>query len=365
MLNIPIHVVEDICYYLNPNRLHRLALHSHKFRHIINGKGGGNVSTGVDRSRYIEKWLDTIEKLHNYIFTNIRYSYIYNVSCDNIVYEIENMWYFRLKINISALYNLVKRIKFIKDKRIYLYIDDRYNYLDRNPKIIGSVDIEDGAFDGVHTINIICLNMKIKLEIFAKCHTLFIANNIDNIHVLCNVHTLIIHNNYWITDVSALGNLHSLYISHCTSLFDVSALGDLYSLDISGHKDLFKSLVGIDKLGSIHSLDLSYTNVTDTDIIHLGNVHTLSIYGCKNIYDINKCVKALANTYELCVSCFDELFDVSALGNVKYLDLSKSSNLENVGMLGNVNTLDISKCVNIKDVSALGGVSKLNLAHYN
>ena len=59
-------------------------------------------------------------------------------------------------------------------------------------------------------------------------------------------------------------------------------------------------------------------NVSNKNLIMLGNIHTLNLERCENITD------------------------VSALGNVHILNLSRCYNITDVSALGNVHTLDLS-----------------------
>ena len=80
----------------------------------------------------------------------------------------------------------------------------------------------------------------------------------------------------------------------------------------------------------IHTLDLSYTRVTDVSM--LGHVHTLYLFNTR-------------------------VTDVSALGNVHTLHLGGTS-VTDVSALGHVHTLYLYNC-RVTDVSALQNVKKL------
>ena len=59
------------------------------------------------------------------------------------------------------------------------------------------------------------------------------CNEITDVSVLGNVHTLNLRNCYTITDVSELGNVHTLDLFRCYQITDVSALGNVHNLDLT------------------------------------------------------------------------------------------------------------------------------------
>lgn len=86
-INIPRAVVQDILQYLNPKRLHKLASYSTHARQIINGCKMNNIF-GMDRDRYIYRWLSGIQGLLN------RYTYTIWVSDCIDDEDIENSYWY-------------------------------------------------------------------------------------------------------------------------------------------------------------------------------------------------------------------------------------------------------------------------------
>ena len=95
-----------------------------------------------------------------------------------------------------------------------------------------------------------------------------------------------------IDNINKLGKVHTLEITECktniwnyissgkTNIWDISELGNLNSLHLIPKIYRYQirhnqfTLIGIKNLGNLHTLDLSYTEVSAKDVIHLGNVHT-------------------------------------------------------------------------------------------
>jgi hypothetical protein len=129
-----------------------------------------------------------------------------------------------------------------------------------------------------------------------------------------------LENHYFISDVSVLDNVHTLNLSHCVNITDVSPLINVHNLNLRFCKNIINySILG---KGTIHTLNLSYTNVLNEDIKSLGTLNTLILSGCSNITD------------------------VSPLINVRILDLSFCRNIIDFTVLrnGSIHTLDLSYC---------------------
>ena len=85
-----------------------------------------------------------------------------------------------------------------------------------------------------------------------------------------------------ITDVSMLGNVHTLDLSYCHGITEVSMLGNVHTLDLSG----CSNITDVSMLGNVHTLNLSHcTGITDVSM--LGNVHTLNLSWCSGITDVS------------------------------------------------------------------------------
>ena len=280
-------------------------------------------------------------------------------------------------------YNKYRELKYWKfnDKYSYKYCNEKefyikdemkkkYSIIETITSLLGYKEIPTGKTFYEYINSKIDTQNKLSLKIRGK--TTIKENNkiIENINKLGKVHTLVItdcETNIWndtgtgfnkertnTWDVSDLGNLHSLCLSRWN---ESKRFAGLYRY----HKLL---LIGIKNLGNLHTLDLSYTEVSAEDVIHLGKVHTLNI---SNNYSIhNTCIKHLGNVHTLnvshCVNITDE--GIKHLGNVHTLNVSHCVNITDEGIkyLGNCHTLDLSfGNNNITDISCLNNVHTLNL----
>jgi hypothetical protein len=81
-------------------------------------------------------------------------------------------------------------------------------------------------------------------------------------------------------------------------------------------------------LGSVHSLDISNTNISDVG--SLGGVYELNLNSCYNIRNVS----SLGGVYSLALFECSNISDVSSLGGVhnvlKYKKIIFSNNLKNV-----------------------------------
>ena len=135
-----------------------------------------------------------------------------------------------------------------------------------------------------------------------------------------------------VSDVSMLGKVHTLNLSNCYKVTDVSALGNVHTLDLSGTKV--------------------------SDVSALKNVRELNLFGCYNVTNVS----TLGNVRKLILRDTN-VINVSMLGNVQTLNLSHTK-VRDVSMLGNVHTLVLNN-TNVFDVSTLGNVHELWLDNTN
>ena len=242
---------------------------------------------------------------------------------------------FYIKDEIKKDYSIVGTINSLlgykikpTGKTFYEYINSK---IDTKNKL--SIKIHDKTIENMNRLG------KVHTVKITKCKTNKWHNSGVGIN-LCKTNT-------W--DITDLGNLHSLYLSR----YNESGV----------HRYNKLTLIGIKNLGNLHTLDLSYTQVSDEDVIHLGKVHTLNI---SNNYTItNNCIKHLGNVHTLNVSHCNNITDegVKHLGKVNTLNLSYCNGItyEGTKYLGNCDTLNLNGCKNITDVSFLCNVNKLIL----
>ena len=152
---------------------------------------------------------------------------------------------------------------------------------------------------------------------------------ISDVSVLGNVCNLDLHGCKKITNVSPLSRIRTLNLSYCINIINISPLINVHNLNLSFCKNIINySILG---KGTIHTLNLSYTNVLDEDIKSLGTLNTLILSGCSNITD------------------------VSPLINVRILDLSFCKNIIDFTVLrnGSIHTLDLSYCYVTEEIIRL------------
>lgn len=176
----------------------------------------------------------------------------------------------------------------------------------------------------------------------------------------------------------AWGSVRSLDLSY-TAVTDVSALGGVHTLDMSNASVAAAYPSGIpDDLMQFAAHGISGVPAVvfaarPIDVSPLAGVHTLNlaynnlsgVSALGNVHTLNLSgttvtdVAALGNVHALNLSR-TVVHDVSALGNVHELNLSYTA-VRDVSALGGVHTLDLSDTL-VSDVSALGGVHTLNLS---
>ncbi len=177
--------------------------------------------------------------------------------------------------------------------------------------------------------------------------------------------------------LSNIGYKVGVYLSYSNiSNFDILELCNVHTLDLCGCKNISdvsmlgnvhtlylsycKNITDISKLGNVHTLDLSYTYITNVSM--LGNVHTLDLFGCKNITNVSM----LENVHTLNLGCCYNITDdsgIEKLCNTHILSLMNCMIRNSISMLGNVHTLNLSFCYNINEehISALYNVNNLQL----
>lgn len=117
----------------------------------------------------------------------------------------------------------------------------------------------------------------------------------------------------------------------------------IYSIDLK-FRNIPRDMLFL--LGSVHSLDLSYTDIDDVSFF--GHVHLLILRSCKNIKDVS----ALSNVHTLDLS-YTNISDVTPLKKVHTLNIAGCSNIRDISSLSNVNTLIVSNCEKFIDVTPL------------
>lgn len=418
MQNIPNEVVHDILQYLNPTRLHMLAEESEHIRYVVNG---------MNRIRYIEKWLaidiygDIGESRKTHYNNKNMYTWIlhecgYNMTYEEIDYVLNNYWYFTLIVNNTNNYeNTLKVIGNKKHWGIYLMlsnmriIDDELYVLNRVYMLylcecIGITNINILGCGTVYGLNVYYMDIKdvsglgninrLKLD---RC------KNIDDVSALANVHTLSLYDTK-ILDVSMLTSVYKLDIRFCDHAHNVGPLCNIHTLYMDGYC-LPEIDIGICMLGNVHTLYLSsqYINIEDRqlsalanvynlaidsarticNIGMLGNINNLHIYNHGKVYDVGtlgglrklsicvlnaKNIDVLAGIYQLRLYLsirYNNPLDVRVLSCVYNLDLRGCYNMVNVSDLGRVHTLSLAD-TNISDVSGLGNVYNLDISYcYN
>ncbi len=197
--------------------------------------------------------------------------------------------------------------------------------------------------------------LKLNYRALNRVHTLIASpQNADDIIALGEgyIHTLNLTRCSNIMDVSPLDRLHTLH--HQTGKIkdgDVSALGHLHTLDLS-----YANITDVSALGQVHTLDLSSSGVVDVSA--LGRVHTL------NISDTEvKAINALGRVHTLGLR-HTKVEDISALERVHTLDLRGITIMTNINAIGgdvHIHTLHLSSKSNTVDISAFGHVNTLYL----
>lgn len=345
---VPIDVIADICYYLSPDVLHALASYSKQARYIING--GGGMGYGVNRARYIERWLDT---------TRYGVKYMYALTEDNMVYEVENYWYYKLTmsyyVNNKPYIMLLKILKKVKNKSLYIRLRRVYTAI---------FDME--VFADIHTLDLNDAYIK-DVTALANVHTLYLTEceYITDVSMLGNVHTLCLMETH-IEDVSELGSVYNLNLINCKYIKDINMLGNIYKLDLPS-KIFDKSFEEMATAGIDPITELYYVNklnaelckyITDCNIWKLANVNDLGISHCYNITNVG--FGALGNVKKIYLSgCYIE--NPGMLGSAHTLDLS-GTNVNNVDALGGVEYLDLTDCQEIADIRALASVPELDVS---
>lgn len=111
------------------------------------------------------------------------------------------------------------------------------------------------------------------------------------------------------------------------------------------------------KLNKTHSILYYYDNdfykYLNSIILYRNKQLSISLDGYKSI----KNVQRLGNVHTLNLSYCDNLTDVSCLGNVHSLNLSFCYKITDISFLGNVHTLNLTGCDKITDISSLCNVN--------
>lgn len=174
-----------------------------------------------------------------------------------------------------------------------------------------------------------------------------------------------------------LGDIHTLNLISC-SLENVSSLANVHTLNLSKSKSGYNYNVpsviqtpsgtpfkGVEFLGKVHTLDLSYTGMTDEDIKHLGNCYNLNIGYNDKITD--ECLKYLGKVHSLNIAgCYKITNEgIKHLVNVSSLNISNCNKITNEGIkhLGKVHSLNILDCnkITINGIKHLANINTLEI----
>jgi len=120
------------------------------------------------------------------------------------------------------------------------------------------------------------------------------------------------------------------------------------SIDLSG-----SDIINID-IHNLHSLDLSYSKITDFS--RLTNIYILNLTNC-NISNVDN----LSNSNTLILDRCN-IVNVSKLGKVKKLSLAHCHNIVDVSELGNIDDLCLCNCHNLSDIKSLINNKKLDIS---
>ena len=240
--------------------------------------------------------------------------------------------------------------------------------------IEGCDNITDiSGLNNVYNLNLCRSQNIVDTHIVWNNHTLNISHTTIGDAELCksdfsNVHTLYLDTCVYITNkcIYRLANTHTLSISN-TFITNVEALGNVHTLNLGGLCSLITD-EGIDRLGSVYSLNLSHcSKITGKGISTLANVYDLDLSYCGNIKYLSNCLSILVNIHTLKIRHCNNLTDIhlSAFKNVHTLDISGCDLITKKGIkwLINVHTLDISGCnrLRYRDLHILKNV--VNLKH--
>lgn len=244
-----------------------------------------------------------------------------------------NKQFYNLIHNEIIIKNINKLIKYYNDLYKISYINllykiDSYNY----PKPLNELVVNSWYPLYFKSIKHKFVDHWMdKYDNILKCFTVDFYNQKDsevNIDQYKKAYYINLSYSYNIQDVHMLNNLHTIILNRCSSIKDVSMLCN------------------------VKYLDISYTNVIDVSM--LGKLETLILYNT-NIEDVS----SLGNIKYLDIS-YTRVKDVSMLKNVIYLKMT-ALNVININMLTNVKFLNISWCVFIKNVSNLKNLKILKI----
>ena len=308
-----------------------------------------------------------------------------------IIQEIEKY----IPFDMHNLFNTSNNIQFKEFKTQYIYLKMnqdfslKYCSSDIYIKNKGLEEIEINTGITFHNyINLQYKKLNNRLSININNRTITNVMNMYNIHTLNLV-------NCSLEDVGSLGNTHTLNLSKSRSGYEMyNSYEEDYTpiqrrryIHNPGRGLPFK---GVEYLGKVYSLNLSYTDISDEDIKHLGKCHTLIIsnnekitdkgikhLGKVHILDLKNCnkitdegLKYLEKAHTLDVTNCNKITDegLKYLEKVHTLDLERTHITdEGVKYLGKVHTLNLSGCKKITDegVKYLGKVHTLNLSGCN
>jgi len=122
----------------------------------------------------------------------------------------------------------------------------------------------------------LAFNKSIKLHLTLSIYVKNYVKNYDKNEALSisigKLYSLSVYGSDNLTDVSMLGNVHTLKLMYCERITDVS------NLDLTG----CMNVSDVSNLGNVHTLNLSFCNKI-RDISMLGNVKELDLYECDYI----------------------------------------------------------------------------------
>jgi hypothetical protein len=136
----------------------------------------------------------------------------------------------------------------------------------------------------------------------------------------------------------------------------IDTFESISDMSISYYKNTDAIVIDISKRLYLKSLSLTGYNIHE--IISVGNLHTLELYGCH----LTKCLPNLGNLKVLNITKTN-ITDVSMCSNLETL-FANSTKVIDVSMLGNLRELLIAH-TDISDVSMLSKVNYLNISYTN
>jgi Leucine-rich repeat (LRR) protein len=147
-----------------------------------------------------------------------------------------------------------------------------------------------------------------------------------------------------ITDVSPVAGVADLYLGSCPELVEVGCLKDVKRLSLA----CCRRVMDVTALGSLHSLDLSGTGITNVD--GLGRVRRLRLQICRQL---NSVAGLGAGNQRVDLSWNEQLTDLSPLQGVPVVICTGLRQLTDIQPLAEAVMLDLRGCTRLHDVTPL------------